>query len=144
MVNMQLQVIPDVHRATHRIGIEIGRCPGVSVSQGEAHILAHLHAEGESSIAQLHAALAHKRSTLTSILDRLADRKFVTRAVDPDDRRSFRIALTPSGTKAAARIYRHLEALEHQALQGITPAQRKAFTAVILKLANAGRAALAF
>src|SRR5579863_3472733 len=134
---MKLQLIPDVHRATHRIGLEIGRCPGVSLNQGEAHILAHLHAEGESTIAQLHQALEHRRSTLTSILDRLTARKLVTRAVDAKDRRSFRIALTPAGARAAARIHNHLESLEREALAGVPAAQLKAFTAIVTRLAAA-------
>jgi DNA-binding MarR family transcriptional regulator len=111
------------------------RGPGVSASHGEAHILAHLHAEGESSIAQLHQALEHRRSTLTSILDRLAERKLITRAVDAKDRRSFRIRLTPSGAKAAAAIHRHLAAIEQAAMAGMTPAQMRTFHELITRLA---------
>jgi len=132
----ELQLIPHVHRATHRIGMHIAKCPGVSVSQGEAHILAHLHAQGEATIAQLHAALEHKRSTLTSILDRLAERKFVTRETDGNDRRSFRIQLTPAGMRAAAKIHGCLEAMERKALHGVSPAQLKSFTALIQRVAQ--------
>ena len=39
---MALLLVPPIHRATHRIGLYIGRAPGLSVSQAEAHILAHL------------------------------------------------------------------------------------------------------
>ena len=60
-----------------------------ALSQGEAHILALLATSGPSTIAELHRGLAHKRSTLTSILDRLAARGFVTRAVGAADRRTF-------------------------------------------------------
>lgn len=139
---MKLQLVPNVHRATHRIGLEIARVPGVSASQGEAHILAHLHAEGESTIAQLHTALEHKRSTLTSILDRLTEKKLVTRSVDEDDRRSFRIKLTPAGARAAEKIHKRLAALEEEALQDVSPAQLKSFTALITKLAGAARTTL--
>jgi DNA-binding MarR family transcriptional regulator len=134
---MKLQLIPNVHRATHRIGLEIARCPGVSVNQGEAHILAHLHGQGESSIADLHSALAHRRSTLTSILDRLAERKLVTRAVDTSDRRSFRIQLTPAGARTAAKIHDQLEAIEKEVLAGVSPADLEVFTTLITKLAAA-------
>src|SRR5690348_15808234 len=132
----ELQLIPNVHRATHRIGMHIAKCPGLKVSQGEAHILAHLHAQGESTIAQLHAALEHKRSTLTSILDRLAERKFVTRETDGSDRRSFRVKLTPSGAKAAAKIHGCLEAVEREALNGVSAAQLKSFTELIVRVAH--------
>lgn len=136
---MPLQLIPNVHRATHRVGLEIARIRGISASQGEAHILAHLDEKGEATIAELHQALAHKRSTLTSILDRLAARKLITRGVDANDRRSFRIKLTPAGARAAAKIHAHLEAMEREALEGVPPAQVKAFTAIILKLAGSGK-----
>jgi hypothetical protein len=42
-----------------------------ALSQGEAHILALLAHSSPANIADLHRGLAHKRSTLTSILDRL-------------------------------------------------------------------------
>lgn len=133
---MNLQLIPDVHRATHRIGIEIGRLRGVSLNQGEAHILAHLHAEGESTIAQLHIALAHKRSTLTGILDRLAERRLINRTVDAQDRRSFRIKLTPAGARAAAKVHHHLDGIERRVLKGVSAGELRAFTTIIRKLAG--------
>jgi len=133
---MALKVIPDVHRATHRIGLHIAECPGVSVNQGEAHILAHLHAEGGCSVAELHRALAHRRSTLTSILDRLEERGRITRETDPADRRSFQVRLTPKGARTAAKIHAHLEALERTALRGISQAQLRAFARVISRLAG--------
>lgn len=134
----ELKLIPNIHRATHRIAMHIAKCPGVSLSQGEAHILAHLHAHGESTIAQLHQALAHKRSTLTGILDRLAQRKFIRRETDPADRRSFRLTLTPAGAKAAAAIHRHLLAMEREILKSTSAADLKIFTDVILRVSGRG------
>jgi len=82
------------------------------LSQGEAHILALLATSGPSTIAELHKGLAHKRSTLTSILDRLADRGFVTRDVGESDRRTFVVSTTANGRKVARHVYRHLAELE--------------------------------
>ncbi len=132
----ELQLIPNVHRATHRIGLHIAKCPGVSVSQGEAHILAHLHAQGDSTIAELFAALEHKRSTLTSILDRLAERKFVTRESDSRDRRSFVVKLTPGGARAASKIHQHLEKMEQRALTGVSAADLKRCNDLIRRIAQ--------
>lgn len=114
---MPLQLIFGIHRATHRIGLFIQkRAPGFT--QAEAHILCHLHEAGDSSIAELHRAFAHKRSTLTSVLDRLDARELVKRAPSAADRRSFVVSLTRPGRKEAARIHRLLESLEKSALQG--------------------------
>ena len=131
---MALLLIPPIHRATHRIGLYIGRAPGLSVTQAEAHILAHLAGEGESTIALLHQALAHKRSTLTSILDRLAERGFIVRESDAKDRRTFRVRLTPNGARVAKKVSAWLERLERAALSQITPAELRGFTKVVRTL----------
>ena len=74
-----ITLVPRIHRATHRIGLYLASLDEYSLSQGEAHILALLAMSGPTTIAELHRGLAHKRSTLTSILDRLVARGFVTR-----------------------------------------------------------------
>jgi hypothetical protein len=76
---MSLRLVPAIHRATHRIGLFLADLRDDSLSQGESHILALLATSGPATIAELHRGLAHKRSTLTSILDRLSDRGYVTR-----------------------------------------------------------------
>jgi DNA-binding MarR family transcriptional regulator len=112
-----LRLIPEVHRATHRIGIFLD---GLGITQGEGHILSHLATAGDTSIAELHRALAHRRSTLTSILDRLAERRFITRETDTDDRRSFIVRLSTKGRMVAARVHRELARIEERALKGVT------------------------
>src|SRR5689334_14424040 len=74
-----LELIPAIHRSTHQIGLLLRDLAKLDVDQGEAHILAHLADHGDSTIADLHKAFGHRRSTLTSILDRLADRRLVER-----------------------------------------------------------------
>ena len=68
---MSLRLVPPIHRATHRIGLYLADLREDGLSQGEAHILALLATSAPATIAELHRGLAHKRSTLTSILDRL-------------------------------------------------------------------------
>jgi DNA-binding MarR family transcriptional regulator len=101
------------------------------LSQGEAHILAYLAASRPATIAELHASLAHKRSTLTSILDRLADRGLITREVGAEDRRTFVIDTTPKGRKVAAQVHDHLIALEETVRRRVTKAEAQAFLKVL-------------
>jgi len=108
-----LAVIPALHRATHRVGLYLqARLP--EVTQGEAHLLAHLHEcrDGEATVAELHRAWAHKRSTLTDILARLESRGLARRAVLPADRRSVLVRLTAAGRRQAAAVHLALAALE--------------------------------
>jgi DNA-binding MarR family transcriptional regulator len=134
---MALRFIPDVHRATHRIGLHIERLGSPGVSQAEAHILAYLASDPDSTIADVHRAFAHKRSTLTSILDRLEARGWIVRTTDPRDRRSFRISLTRGGRTVARRVSRHLEAFEARVLKRASPSDLEAFRRVLDALEQA-------
>lgn len=126
-----LRLIPEVHRATHRIGIYLH---GLGITQGEGHILSHLAVSGEATTAELHLALAHRRSTLTSILDRLAEGELITRESDPSDRRSFVVRLTSEGKSVAAEVHRGLAAIEQSALKGTPTSQVELLLAILESL----------
>ena len=128
---MSLRLVPPIHRATHRIGLYLADLRDDGLSQGEAHILALLASSGPATIAELHRGLAHKRSTLTSILDRLTDRGFITRAVGAVDRRTFLITPTARGRRAAGRVHTHLADLERAVARRITGDELRAFKKVL-------------
>lgn len=130
---MRLELIFSIHRATHRIGLYIQR-HAPDLTQAEAHILCHLHEFGDSALSALHRAFAHKRSTLTSVLDRMAAGGLVTRESSQTDRRSFVVKLTAAGKKKAARIHRQLESLEAGVLRANDHRTVEAFSQVIRNL----------
>lgn len=121
---MTLALIPRLHRATHAIALALASDPKLDVTQAEAHILAHLHETGEARISELHARFGHRRSTLTSVLDRLERRKLIDRRTDPENRRSFIVAPTRAGRTTAAAVHRTLSAIEHEALADLSNARR--------------------
>jgi len=128
---MSLRLVPPIHRATHRIGLYLSDASDDGLSQGEAHILALLGSAAPATIADLHRGLAHKRSTLTSILDRLSDRGLITRTVGTEDRRTFLIAPTSKGRVLAAHVRRHLADLERAVARRVTAAEVAAFLKVV-------------
>ena len=128
---MSLRLVPPIHRATHRIGLFLAELRDEGLSQGEAHILALLATSAPATIAELHRGLAHKRSTLTSILDRLAERGLVTREVGAADRRTFVITPTAKGLQIAKRVHRHLSDLEETVARRVTADEMKAFLRVV-------------
>jgi DNA-binding MarR family transcriptional regulator len=128
---MPPRLIPHLHRATHRIGLHIAELQDPLVNQAEAHVLAHLATAGEATIGQVHRAFGHRRSTLTSILDRLEQRSLIARTSDARDRRTFVISLTRTGRIAARRVVEHLEILERRALQSVPPGDVRAFLRVL-------------
>jgi DNA-binding MarR family transcriptional regulator len=131
---MPLRLVHPVHRATHRIGLYLDDLREPGLTQGEAHILALLAHSSPAKVGDLHRGLAHKRSTLTSILDRLAGRGLITRKVGVTDRRSFVITLTAKGRKLAGRVNRHLVALERAVVDQVSTAQLHGFNKVVAVL----------
>jgi DNA-binding MarR family transcriptional regulator len=131
---MPLHFVHPVHRATHRIGLYLDDLRERGLTQGEAHILALLAHSAPAKVADLHRGLAHKRSTLTSILDRLANRGLITREVGKKDRRTFVIMLTAKGRKLARRVSRHLSNLERAVVRRVSAADMRGFNKVVAAL----------
>lgn len=128
---MTLTFIPAIHRAAHAIAAYVDAKTKMQITQSEAQILAHLAAHGSSSVGHIYQAFGHKRSTLTSILNRLEDRELVTCTVNETDKRSFLIGLTPPGKVLAEVIYKKLEDLEEEILGAFSPGDQKSALRVL-------------
>lgn len=106
-------IIPLLERATHAVGLCMEEpLRELGITQAEAHILGALTQSGACSINDLHTSFGHKRSTLTSILDRLEGRALIERVSHPTSRRSVMIRLTPRGSDAARQVTDILEETE--------------------------------
>jgi DNA-binding MarR family transcriptional regulator len=137
----RLALVPGIHRATHRIGLFLEDArPALGVTQGEAHLLAHLFEAGPSSVAELHRAFAHKRSSLTSYLDRLEEGGHVLRLSHPEDRRSFLVSLTSRGSTLARRICQRLLLLEASAMRTLGTSEVRAVGLALKALEAAAEA----
>jgi DNA-binding MarR family transcriptional regulator len=136
-----LRLVPPIHRATHRIGLYLADLKRHGLSQGEAHILARLARSSPATVGELHADLAHKRSTLTSILDRLVERGLVTRQAGVVDRRTFVIDTTAKGRRVAVDVGRHLAALEAAVGDRVTATEINAFLKVLAAVEEEARKA---
>jgi DNA-binding MarR family transcriptional regulator len=129
---MALRLIAHLHKATHQVGLYVHReLSQIAISQAEAHVLSHLSERGPCSIADVHRSFGHRRSTLTSILNRLEERGLIARAMHPEDRRSYLLRLTRDGRPVASKARKTLERLEAEALSRVGEQQVAAFIAVI-------------
>jgi DNA-binding MarR family transcriptional regulator len=129
-----LRITPAVHRAAHRLALHIAALRHLRASQGEAHIPAQLAAEGPATVAKLHRTSAHRRSTLTSILDRLVARGLVRRDPSQSDRRTFVVSLTPRGRLGGAGTLRELDRIERQIRLHLTATDLRSFERVVAEL----------
>jgi DNA-binding MarR family transcriptional regulator len=106
---------PVLEHATHALGLWIERTfSDIGLTQAEAHVLAYLARHPKSAINDLHTSFGHKRSTLTSILDRLEARGWVARGVHPASRRLVAVELTETGQALGERISEAMRAVEER------------------------------
>ena len=125
-------VILALHRATHAtLHALAARLAGLDLSAPDINVLANLADGARRTVGALATATATKPTTLTSALDRLARRGYLVRDLDPGDRRSFLISLTPSGEAAAQTVAAAVRDIERQALAAVTEADLAGFHALI-------------
>ena len=63
-------------------------------------------------------------SSLTRVLDRLEENEYIVRSLNREDRRSFRISLTPKGQKLAEAYQHKFELMAQGVLEALTPTER--------------------
>lgn len=98
------EYIAHLHRAVHALGLYLDASMDGEVSQAEAIVLLHLHSNDGSTINEVHKAFLHRRSTLTSVIDRLEAKSLVRRQIGADDRRNFQLEITERGREAAHQV----------------------------------------
>jgi MarR family transcriptional regulator, organic hydroperoxide resistance regulator len=133
-------VILALHQATHAtLHALTTALADLDLPAADINVLANLADGVPRTVGALATATATKPSTLTSLLDRLTRRGLVLRELDPADRRSFAVVLTPAGRALAERAAAAIAELEREALTAVTPADRAGFHALIDALTEASR-----
>ena len=129
-----------LHRATHAtLHVLATRLAGLNLSASEINVLANLADGRNRSVGEIASDTATKPTTLTSVLDRLERRGYLTRDLDPADRRSFLVSLTADGRRAAAAARAAAADLERAALAGVSDADLAGFRAVTRALTEVPR-----
>ena len=135
---MALRFISPVHKALRQISLYLSERMGeFNISPGEGHLLSYLHSYSPSAIGELLRVFGLKKSTLTSMLNRLVERGLVTREVNPEDRRSFLIGLTPAGSELAQRVNRPVDELEEEIGKRVGDEELRGFDSVMSAIAEA-------
>ena len=142
MINSEADpgLILALHRATHAtLHALAGRLVALGLGSAEINVLAVLADGRDRNVGALAAATATKAGTLTSVLDRLAGKGYVSRELDPGDRRSFLVSLTPRGREAADAVRAAIADLEQAARSMVRAADLAGFHAVAGALAEASQ-----
>ena len=111
-----------LQRATHvtlqMLGTELA---DLGLTASELNVLANLADGQPRTVSEIGVAAGVRPTTLTGVLDRLADKELLTRAARTGDRRAVEISLTAAGARSAARVAEAFKAVEDRAL-GDVPA----------------------
>jgi MarR family transcriptional regulator, organic hydroperoxide resistance regulator len=133
-------VVLALHRATHAtLHVLAGRLAYLNLSASEINVLANLADGRNRNVGDIASDTATKPTTLTSVLDRLERRGYLTRDLDPADRRSFLVSLTADGRRAAGAARAAIADLERAALTGVSDAELAGFRAVARALTEVPR-----
>lgn len=133
-------VILALQRATHAtLHALASRLSGLDLTASQVNALASMADGRVRSVGELAHDTATRPTTLTSLLDRLEGRDYVTRQLDPGDRRSFRVFLTDAGRPAAQAALAAMADLERQSLAAISDADLAGFRAVVHALTEVPR-----
>ena len=122
------------HRTLHALSTALAN---LNLSAAEINALANLGDGGTLNVRQLGERTGTRASTLTGLLDRLENRGYLTRELDPRDRRSFRLPLTEAGQATATRVLAAIADLERDALSRLSAEQIAGYHAVITALEEA-------
>jgi DNA-binding MarR family transcriptional regulator len=137
------EVLRAIERSSNAISRHLAaRMRDEGLTESEAHVLFHVVEIGPKVLAgipDLNRAFGMRPSTLTSVLDRLKARNLIKRRVNPGDRRSWLIDVTPAGRKKAARVAAIFDAIENSTVKAAGRADLAGFRAVIAALEDACR-----
>lgn len=123
-----------MRRANQRhLGLFGTRIPGLTPTQFAA--LAKLCELGQVSQNALGRATAMDAATVKGVIDRLAARGLVRAVPDAADRRRLTVSLTPEGRALFERLAAAALAVSDETLAPLSPAERRAFLALLRKLA---------
>ena len=134
---MPLLFLSPLHRATRQIGIYLAsRMGGIGLQNSEGHLLSFLRSYSPAPISELIRVFGLKKSTMTSLLDRLEKRGLVRREAHPSDRRSFVVGITDEGRRLAEAVQRPVDELERKIRDGIDDEDLRGFQRVLESIAK--------
>lgn len=125
-------ILSPLHKANRQTALFLdAQLSPHGLSAPEAHLLGYVERYGPCPVGELVRVLGFKRSTTTSMLDRLDRLGAIHRELHPQDRRSFLVAVTPAGRQLAAAAVSALRQLEMAVRAELSAADLEGFSRVL-------------
>jgi DNA-binding MarR family transcriptional regulator len=110
------------------------RLAGLDLKLSEAFLLGHVHTHGPMTQTQLAEGLGIGRAATGSIVDALERKDLVERSADAGDRRVWLVAATERAGPVVARLAAVDVALREELWAGISRAERRQLSEILLRL----------
>lgn len=104
---------------------------GIKVTLVQAGILFILQERDGRTMTELSQTLAVENPTLTGLIDRLERSGFVVRKASSEDRRSFKIYLTPEGIREGERVKPVIKRINDEIKSGYSKEEVEVFKKVL-------------
>jgi MarR family transcriptional repressor of emrRAB len=108
----------------------------LGVSAPEGHLISFVGAFGPSSVRELIRVFGYRKPTMTSILNKLEERGYLRRTLNPADRRSLLVELTDYGAEVAQEARRRVEDLDAVILSRVSESDIEGFHTVLEAVAE--------
>jgi len=109
---------------------------GVEVTPVQVGLLFFLQKNNGSSLTQISQGLMLENPTVTGLIDRLENLRYVKRADHPSDRRVYLIYLTEKGNKVAHKALPIVKKLNEQIKEGYSEREIENFQKVLIGAFN--------
>ncbi len=121
-----------IHKANRQVSLYFEeQMVDMELSPVEGHTVSYLKSYAPCPISELVRVFGLKQSTMTSMLDRLEQRRLIVRTLNPDDRRSFLVKITRQGQAMAKKIQKTSEHLELRLGERVSERDIRGFLAVM-------------
>ena len=91
---------------------------------------------GPSSVGELVRVFGYRKPTLSSMINKLEKNGFVKRVLNPADRRSLLLELTPEGRKLSYACRARVQGLDAAIMEQVTPKDLEGFQRVLTAIAQ--------
>lgn len=127
-----LRLLSPIHRASRQIALHLeDRLESTGAASRDCHLLSYLRSYAPCPVGEIARVFGVKGSTLTGMLDRLEEHGWLSREIDPDDRRSFVVLLTGEGTARADEVNRVVREFERRVLARVAARDLRGFERVM-------------
>jgi DNA-binding MarR family transcriptional regulator len=112
------------------------QCAKHGITATQLNVIKMLETVGDLSLSELSKRMAATNSTVTGIVDRMVAAELVAREQSPEDRRVWKIRLTPRGKAIAKKLDVAPWEILRGAVLALPPAELEQLIATLLKVAD--------